>query len=155
MTKFAKISGRRKWLWAYAPLIIWVGVVLGLGSGFGAANETSRIIRPLLEFLFPSALPETLTLYHGYIRKFAHFAEYAVLGFLACRALAGIGHRFLFAFLLVVAVAAIDEFNQSYNPARTGSPVDAMIDMAGGLTATLVFYFLNKQRNPSAKARAE
>lgn len=130
---------RRIWLTAYAPLIIWTVIVLGLGSGMGSMNETSRIIRPLLEFLFPTALPETLTLYHGYIRKFAHFAEYAVLATLAFRALSPFKHKYALALAFAAAVATADEFNQSLNPSRTSSPWDVALDIAGAAFAIFLF----------------
>ena len=118
---------RRRWLTAYAPLLIWIFIVLGLGSGIGSMNETSRIIRPLLEFLFPSASPETLTIYHGYIRKLAHLSEYGLLAFLAIRALsattvARLGkYRFALAVLIVLLVASLDEFHQSFEASRTST----------------------------------
>ena len=88
-------------------------------------SNTSRFIRPLLEFLFPAAPEVTLHIYHGYIRKAAHFTEYAILAFLAVRALTAYARlhkwRYSLALLLVVAVAAIDEFNQSFEISRTGS----------------------------------
>ena len=133
---------RRIWLTAYAPLIIWTAIVLGLGSGMGSMNETSRIIRPLLEFLFPAAPPETLTLYHGYIRKFAHFAEYAVLAFLAFRAFDPFKHKYAIALALAALIAVIDEFNQSLNPSRTSSPWDVALDIAGAASAILVLAVL-------------
>src|SRR6185295_11638190 len=70
----------------YAPLFLWVGVIFLLSSGSGSMAATSRIIRPLLEFLFPTASEESLQLMHHYIRKCAHFTEYAVLAWLALRA---------------------------------------------------------------------
>jgi hypothetical protein len=82
-----KIKRRERFI-LYAPLLIWIGVIFLLSSGQGASSRTSLIIRPILEFLFPAALPETIDFYHGVIRKFAHFTEYAVLGLLACRAFA-------------------------------------------------------------------
>lgn len=94
-------------------------------------NETSRMIRPLLEFLFPAAPPETLSLYHGYIRKFAHFAEYAVLALLAFRALAPFKHKYGMALAFAALVAIADEFNQSLNPSRTSSGWDVALDIAG------------------------
>jgi VanZ family protein len=129
---------RRIWLTAYAPLIIWTALVLGLGSGMGSMNETSRIIRPLLELLFPAAPPETLTLYHGYIRKFAHFAEYAVLAFLAFRALAPFRHKYAIALGFAALVATADEFNQSLNPSRTSSPWDVALDITGAAVTILL-----------------
>ena len=131
---------RRKWLTHYAPLAIWIVIVLGLGSSLGSMNETSRFIRPLLECLFPNALPETLTYVHGYIRKFAHFAEYGVLGFLTIRAFSGL-HRsaLVAALILVLAVAATDEAKQSFDPTRTSSPWDVLIDLIGG--AVVIFLY--------------
>lgn len=112
-------------------------------------GQTSRIIRPLLEFLFPGAPPETIIFYHGVIRKFAHFTEYAVLGLLACRAFSvtDVIRRlpYLLSIALVVLVAVIDETLQSYNPARTGSPIDVGIDITGGLFA-VAFYYLVVRR---------
>ena len=70
----------------YAPLFLWIGVIFLLSSGSGSSAATSRIIRPLLEFLFPTASEESLQLMHFYIRKCAHFTEYAVLGYWALRA---------------------------------------------------------------------
>jgi VanZ family protein len=117
-------------------------------STIGATNNTSRIIRPLLEWLFPAADAVTLDVYHGYIRKLAHFTEYAVLAFFASRAFWYSSQTvlrkfwFLWAFLFVVSVASLDEYNQSFNNARTGSVYDVLIDIAGGLFTVAAFYLL-------------
>lgn len=139
----------RRRLTAYAPLLIWVVIVLGLGSGMGAMNETSRFIRPLLEFLFPDALPETLTFYHGYIRKFAHFVEYAVLAFLAYRAFTP-WRPFLAALILVVVVAVADETNQSFMDTRTGSAYDVLLDVFGGAAMLTAIWLVARRRLPKA-----
>jgi VanZ family protein len=149
LLKLDASSGQRKLLTHYAPLVIWIVVILGLGSQLGSMNETSRFVRPLLEFLFPNALPETLTYVHGYIRKFAHLAEYAVLGFLAFRAFADLQKaRFAAALILVLAVAATDEVKQSFDPTRTASPWDVLIDIAGGAAAVILYryYLLRRKR---------
>ena len=146
---------RRRWLTAYAPFIIWIFVVLGLGSGIGSMKETSRIIRPLLEFLFPHASPETLTYYHGIIRKLAHLTEYAVLAFLAIRALSATTvpkfkeYRFAIAVLIVLAVASLDEFHQSFEAARTSTPWDVTLDVIGGGIAATFLYFLDRRKTRS------
>jgi VanZ family protein len=116
-----------------------------MSSSQGSINQTSRFIGPLLKFLFPDASTETLLFYHGIIRKLAHLSEYAVLGLLACRAfvLSPLrSHPFVFAAVTVFVVAAIDETNQSFNPLRTGSPVDVLIDVVGGLAAIMFSYWL-------------
>lgn len=128
----------------YAPLILWTGVVLFASTGNASMAETSRFIRPLLHFLFPDAPEETLIVYHSFIRKCAHFVEYSGLAFFASRAFWGSSVKilrkfwFVFAFLIVVSIASTDEYNQSFNPARTGSVYDVILDGASGLTMVLL-----------------
>lgn len=123
----------------------------------GSMNETSRFIRPLLEFLFPNALPETLSYYHGLIRKAAHFTEYFVLGILAIRVFAparrinGFLRAAILSLLLCSGIAALDEYQQSFNPARTSSPIDALIDIAGAATAIGLSTWILHRRRTSAK----
>lgn len=106
-------------------------------------TETSRFIRPILVFLFPNAPELTLAAYHGYIRKFAHFAEYAVLAFLASRAFIRVSVSwYLYAFLLTAAVAVLDEINQSFNPRRTSSEWDVVLDIIGGTFAIVLFWLV-------------
>ena len=135
--KKPETTRRREQFMLYAPLVIWIGVIFFLSSSQGSMTETSRIIRPLLEFFFPAASPDTLTFYHGIIRKLAHVTEYAILGVLSMRAFVS-GRTVLAASVILIAVASIDEINQSFNPARTGSPVDVLLDLAGGFTAVVV-----------------
>lgn len=115
-------------------------------------SNTSRIIRPLLEFLIPEITDESIRLIQVYIRKTAHFTFYGVLGFLAARAylseLIAFLRRNLFvsALLTVIIIAAIDETNQSFNQSRTGSIYDVLLDIAGGLTAICVTYFWARRK---------
>lgn len=144
-TKNQKPKSGREQIILYAPLFIWICVIFFLSSGQGSSVRTSLIIRPLLEFLFPTAPEETLQLYHGFIRKCAHLTEYAILGLLACRAFVSLSaaalrkYFYLLAAALVLAVASADEFNQSFNPDRTGSAVDVLIDVTGGLIGIVIF----------------
>lgn len=134
----------------YAPLLICIGVIFYLSSGQGSMDETSQFLGPLLRFLFPAAPPETILQYHGYIRKFAHFAEYAAAASLASRAFYTSSvsllrdHWFIAAGLLIVLVASLDELNQSFEPSRTGSMRDVLLDCSGGLTAIVIIYILRK-----------
>ncbi len=128
----------------YAPLILWVAIIFTASSTAGASQNTSIIIRPLLEWLFPAAPAATLDIYHGYIRKCAHFTEYGVLAFFASRAFWSSSVQllrrfwFIFAFLMVVLIASVDEYNQSFNVLRTGSFYDTLIDVSGGLMMILL-----------------
>lgn len=148
-TQFSNNFWRGRFI-RYAPLILWVAVIFAASSSAGASGNTSMFIRPLLEWLFPGATPGALDIYHGYIRKLAHFTEYAVLGFIAARAFrfssVQFVKRFWFlpAFAVVAAIASADEFNQSFNNLRTGSIYDVMIDCAGGATMIATILFWNR-----------
>jgi VanZ family protein len=138
-------SSTRQRLWRYGPLLLWlVFISLASTGGFSAAN-TSQLVRPLLLWLFPNLSEDRLAAVHFLTRKTGHFAEYAVLAFLARRAFITSSHTFLrqywfqLGLLLVVIYALLDEFHQSFVASRTGSIYDCALDVAGGLTVLLVF----------------
>jgi len=128
----------------YVPLIVWLAFISVASSDSFSAGNTSRIIAPLILWLFPNTTPERLAVVHFITRKLAHFTEYAILGFLAARAFRSSprpaihGRWFLISLALIVTYALIDEYHQSFVPSRTASIYDSMIDMAGGLTALLI-----------------
>lgn len=133
-----------RFLSRYLPLIVWLAFISFASSDDFNASNTSRIIGPLVLWLFPNTSPETLAVIHFITRKIAHFTEYAILGFLAARAFRTssrppIKQRwFLICAALIVVYALLDEYHQSFVPSRTPSIYDSMIDMAGGLTALLI-----------------
>jgi VanZ family protein len=136
----------------YAPIILWIGVILYLGSDNGSMTQTSRFIGPLLHFLFPDAPESTIQMYHGYVRKSAHFFEYAVLAILTFRGMAASTSdaprpwRFIFPVVFVAVIASIDEFNQSLGTTRTGSQWDVLLDISGGISAMLVLAWVTSRR---------
>lgn len=136
----------------YAPLVLWAGLVLFLSTGQASMSNTSRFIRPFLEFLFPNAPIELIDVYHGYIRKLAHITEYAILAFWAARAFSSSSQKnlqkfwFVVSFVLVLLVASIDETNQSYIASRTGSIYDVALDASGGLAMIVIFYLIVNYR---------
>ena len=133
-----------RFLSRYLPLVAWLVFISFASSGSFNAGNTSRIIGPLILWLFPDTTPETLAAVHVVTRKAAHFTEYAILAFLGARAFrtsprpALADRWFLAALALVVAYALVDEYHQSFVPSRTGSIYDSFIDIAGGLTALLL-----------------
>ena len=135
-----------KFLSRYLPLIAWLAFITYASSDSFSASNTSRIIGPLVLWLFPHTSPETMATIHHITRKIAHFSEYAILGFLAARAFRNspgpwISRRwFLISATLIVVYALLDEYHQSFVPSRTASVVDSFIDMAGGLTALIIVH---------------
>ncbi len=142
-------------LWTYAPVLLWVGVIFFMSSPEASFSQTSRIIGPLLHFFYPSISPETEALIHGYVRKCAHFTEYAVLALFTCRACSLSGSiflrnwRYLLPILLVATVASLDEFNQSFEPSRTSSVWDVALDITGGLVMLILLWSIKRPRTPN------
>jgi VanZ family protein len=136
-----------------------MGVIFFLSSPEGSYAETSRLIGPLLNLVFPNMPEATKAFIHSGVRKTAHFTEYAVFAFLAVRAFSGSAiyllqkWRYFLALALVVIVASFDEFNQSFEASRTGSVWDAALDISGGLAMVAVLWVHNK-RKTDAQARA-
>ena len=133
----------RERLIAFAPLLLWSGVIFFLSSSAGSFSETSRFIGPILRFLFPDAPPETLAFYHGLVRKMAHVCVYALLAILVVRAIklrnASLAWSATATFTLpiVLMIGGLDEINQSFLATRTGSPWDVLLDLVGGVLGFL------------------
>ncbi|HEX8097080.1 MAG TPA: VanZ family protein [Pyrinomonadaceae bacterium] len=152
--KVEPAAGAKSWrgrFARYAPLVLWMGVIFVASTGELSASNTSRIVRPLLLWLFPHISEPRIEFVHFLVRKAAHFTEYAVLAVFAARAFARSTHlwlrsRWLYAAaLLVILYALSDEFHQSFVASRTASIYDSLIDMAGGMT-TLAVYALWRAR---------
>ncbi|MBA3765495.1 MAG: VanZ family protein [Acidobacteria bacterium] len=139
-------------VWRYAPLIVWMTLIFLFSTGGMSASNTSRIVRPLLLWLFPDISEERLNLAHFIVRKTAHFAEYAILALLAARAFISsssksLRRRWLIAALMLVVVYALsDEYHQTFVPTRTGSIYDSFIDMSGGVTALLLLTLWRRRK---------
>ena len=136
----------------YLPLVAWLILISYASSDSFSAANTSRIIGPLVLWLFPNTSPESMAVIHFAIRKIAHFTEYAILAYLAARAFrtsprATLANRwFLTALALIVIYALVDEYHQSFVPSRTSSIYDSLIDMSGGLVTLLILRRRYKSR---------
>jgi VanZ family protein len=143
---------RRVWLWSYAPFLIWIGVIFFWSSNLGSAAHTSLIIDPLLKWLFPQMAEASREFVHACVRKTAHFTEYGILALLAVRALfqsSGVLFRlrWVLPIAIVAIIASLDEFNQSFEPSRTSSPLDVGLDILGGVAWTLACYVVVQLRS--------
>jgi VanZ family protein len=92
------------------------------------------------------------------IRKAAHVSVYGVLSWLSFRALrlsqeAPAARHAGLALLLVFIVATSDEYSQSRSRFRTGSPIDVVYDMTGGLAALGLAFLWRRAIPPRHSAR--
>ncbi|MDT7540739.1 MAG: hypothetical protein QOE33_643 [Acidobacteriota bacterium] len=151
-----KRNDLRERAWRYAPLVAWTALIFFLSTGAGASANTSLIIEPLARWLFPGISAEHVAAIHFTVRKCAHFTGYATLALLAARAFLPSSKIFLrqhwlvSALIYVICVALLDEYNQSFNPARTGTIRDSALDTFGGACALVVLAAIRARRMRSA-----
>jgi VanZ family protein len=140
-------------LWRYGPLLLWAAFISFASTGEFSAANTSRIIGPLVHWLFPNLSEAEIAHIHFLVRKAAHFTEYAIFALLAARALAASSRAwlrngwFVISLLLVFCYALLDEYHQSFVVVRTASIYDSLIDTTGGLTALLLYALWRKRRS--------
>ena len=115
----------------WLPTIAWLIALFVLStSAFSAAN-TSKVIVPILHFLFPWVSEPTIVVLHGLIRKAAHFTNYGILFWILIHGpMAG---RPYTALALCVCYAFLDEGHQILVPGRTPSLYDVALDSSGAL----------------------
>lgn len=128
-------------------VLVWMGVIFMASTDTLSAAHTSRLIEPLLRWLFSNRLsPTTFEEIHFYIRKLGHVTEYAILAALVWNALRRSFPAFREAFvgrlaaLFAACYAAADEFHQSFVPSRTASVRDVLIDVSGALLGLVLVH---------------
>jgi VanZ family protein len=147
-------SDQRKLLKAWIAAILWLIVIAIESSALLSASNTSRILYPLLHFLFGLDW-ERFHYWHFYIRKTGHVVGYAILSVLLFRAwratLPAVNHvkwtlRWAnIAILGTAFVASLDEWHQSFIPSRTGSVRDVVLDTCAGIgIQVLIFLWWKK-----------
>jgi len=146
------------WLRAWWPALVWACIIFSLSTDSLSAEHTSLFFGPMLHWLFPSASPVQLEIYHHYIRKTAHFSEYFVFYLLLFRGVRGnrTGWRWtwaLAALSIAAGYSALDEIHQAFVISRTASPWDSLLDSSGAFVASAVlflwFLFLRRRQTIS------
>jgi VanZ family protein len=134
---------------------IGVAIVISLFSThYFSAEQTGRVILPILRRIFPSASIHTLRLMHFGIRKLAHITEFGVFSVTIYHGIRGprSGWKLNWAIitlLIAAAYAGLDEWHQSFVPLREPSLRDVLIDTTGALLAqVLVWAYAKLHINP-------
>jgi VanZ family protein len=126
----------RYWL----PLAAWMMIIFSASSDRQSFQHSSRIIGPLLHWIFPGITPEAEDQLVFLCRKGAHFLEYAFLGILAWLAFRSLQPQprpwsrsdAVKALIIVFVYAISDEVHQAFVPSRQGAAGDVLIDTVGG-----------------------
>jgi VanZ family protein len=130
-----------------------MGVIFWMSTGMFSSENTSQLIVPLLNFIFPGLAPHQVDMIHGLLRKAGHVAEYFLLGLLFFRAFRSSSLQTwdirwtTYTIIGVVLYAASDEFHQTFVSSRTASLIDVGIDSAGGILSQMAIILRWKMTN--------
>lgn len=134
---------KQRWF-TWCLVIMWMFIIFYLSHQ--PASTSSELSGGITKWVIPSvqtALPFPIEAeaFHSFIRKFAHFSAYFVLGILLMAALRlnQMFHRICTALFIAILYAASDEFHQTFIPGRSGEVRDVLIDTAGSMTGILVY----------------
>jgi VanZ family protein len=153
---------RKHLIKAWIAALLWLGLIVGESSNYGAADNTSRFLYPILHFLM-GLDPFRFLVWHFYIRKLGHFVGYFGLSLLLFRAwratlpFASVSRWSMewarIAFFMSALVACLDEWHQTYLPSRTGSLRDVLLDSVAALVAQLVLFLFLKTKRAAISQR--
>jgi len=118
----------------FLPPLAWTAVILRFSTSQWSGAQTGSALLPLLRAVLPWAAPEQLDFLHWLIRETGHVVEYGVLGGLWLWTLGG----GLKALIPTLITAVLDEANQAFTFARSGSAADLALDAAAAGAAIYV-----------------
>ena len=139
----------------WLPVVAWMGVIFSASGDRASFSHSSRIIGPIVRWLFPHLSDEAVHAIVVIARKCAHLAEYAVLALLLWRALRKVRGEEVRLWRwsdagLVLALTALyagsDEFHQVFVPSRQASIWDVLLDTVGGALALVFLWAVGRLR---------
>lgn len=154
------MSKTRSFLKYWLLPIAWMCLIFLGSSDTHSYQHSSRIIEPLLHWLFPHMTQAHVEVIHHIFRKCCHLTEYAALGLLLWRAIRKpIRHdprpwqwrEAALAILIVFLYASTDEFHQRFVHGRTPMVSDVFIDTAGATLGMLLLWAIGSARGWWAK----
>jgi VanZ family protein len=137
------------------PIAFWMVVIFGFSGDSSSFQHSSRILEPLLHWLFPHIADANIKEIVFAVRKGAHVTEYAVLALLVWRVRRKISAENLHAWHWRMAgetlwfaalYAATDEFHQTFVPSREGCLRDVIIDTTGAAVALVLLWRFGRWR---------
>jgi VanZ family protein len=148
-------SHQREVLKAWIAAILWLVVITIESTSYLSGQNTSRILYPVLHFLFGISYAD-FEPWHHLLRKTGHVIGYGLLSFFLFRAwretlavVAQPSWSFRWAGIAVLGtalVASLDEWHQSYLPSRTGRWQDVVIDSSAAIAAQILLYLFLRKR---------
>ncbi len=158
------------------PFVLWTGIIFSFSAGSAEQSglASSEFTHGFLNFLTQIGLiracdysDSKVSSIELFLRKFAHFAEFFILGLLLAFFLYTLIKSKFFSFrskktlwvlaaAYILLIALIDEGIQFFVPGRGPAFTDILIDLAGGLAALLLAaYFLSRKKHSNKEIAQE
>ena len=131
------------WIWLVVGAYIWFIFSNSLMVAQASSSLSSKVTWYLANHLQRFGLYADFNMFHHYVRKLAHFCEFAGLGFLVTMAMhicPLFKSRFLNFTLFLIAVPVADETIQRFVDGRSSEMFDMLIDGGGFLAGGFVCY---------------
>ena len=149
MESVTRIDTRKDAAKAWIAAVLWLILIAIESTDWLSSANTSRILFPILHFL-TNVDPVRFEVWNYYIRKAGHVVGYfglSVLLFRAWRATLQLPNAAAWAwrwaataFVMSSAIAAADEWHQTFIPSRTGTLRDVALDSAAALAGQFLVY---------------
>lgn len=148
-------SDRHNLLKAWIAAILWLIVIAIESTAMLSANNTGRILYPILHYLF-GLDRDHFEDWHFLIRKGGHVVGYGILSVLLFRAwratwpaMSDVRWTLRWSTIAILGtafVATLDEWHQSFIPTRTGRWQDVVLDTSAGVAVQLLILLWWKWR---------
>ncbi|MBR2770020.1 MAG: VanZ family protein [Solobacterium sp.] len=135
----------RKHWWVWIIVLLYIYFIFSNSMKVAeASNQASiKVTWFIVHLLERIGIYANFSVFHGFVRKLAHFSEFAGLGFLVTLALSIcplFNSRFLNFLLFLIAIPVADETIQRYFAGRSSQLADMIIDGSGFLSGGILGY---------------
>ncbi|MGF7057841.1 VanZ family protein [Brassicibacter mesophilus] len=138
---------------SWIAVLLWLILIFSLSAqpatqSNGMSKKVTEIVIKKVGKLVPidaesDTTADLVSKFNHFVRKFAHFFAYLILGLLVTNALRRSGMKssksFVLSLLFCIVYASSDELHQLFVPGRGGQIKDVFIDSAGAFVGIAVY----------------
>jgi VanZ family protein len=137
---------RKRNITHWLPVVLWMALIFFLSSQPASSSNSlskgvTKIIIEILGRILPidieiSTVDDVISQFNHFVRKFAHFFAYMILGIFVSNAFKKSGSKkvFIYSFIICVVYAISDELHQFFVPGRGCQLKDVIIDSSGSFS---------------------
>lgn len=148
-----KFMRNKKKICIYVLLVVWLCGIFFFSNQPGnvSIKQSDTIIYKITDIISTKNIEEKEYIsikWTFFVRKTAHFLEYFILGLIIYLVLdiKSIKHSLLWAIIISILCASLDEIHQLFVTGRTSQVFDVFIDTIGASIAIFFAHFIKKNK---------